>query len=172
MTTIISQTVSTSLVWKVIKFQAYFTLYFWESRNLVNPGKKLHLFTNFQHFINTMWCTFFINQSRHMNNSLIDPLKNGITNMNKSPIHREIEINGISVISLTKMRRVEENFSFVCVYDVFTIINGNDMSWFTNKHCIKYTRIQVFTDPYFPVYDLQFCPYTREYGSVKTLILA
>ena len=48
--------------------------------------------------------------------------------MNKSKIRREIEINGISVISLTKMRLVEENFSFACVYDVFTIINGNEMS--------------------------------------------
>lgn len=72
--------------------------------------------------------------------SVIDPLKKGITNMNKSKIRREIEINGISVISLTKMRIVEENFSFACVYDVFTIINGNEMSWFSNKHCIKYIR--------------------------------
>ena len=139
----------------------------------------MNLFTNFQHFINTISCSFFINESRYMNishcgnfdvsrqylqyfafcinkkswekfkflYSVIDPLKKGITNMNKSKIRREIEINGISVISLTKMRIVEENFSFACVYDVFTIINGNEMSWFSNKHCIKYTMIQVFTDP-------------------------
>ena len=35
-------------------------------------------------------------------------------------------------------------------------------------HCMKYARIQVFTDPYSPVY----CLYTGEYGSVKARILA
>ena len=48
--------------------------------------------------------------------------------MNKSPVHKEIQINGIPVISLTVIRKVEETISFVCVYDVFIMIDGNEMS--------------------------------------------
>ena len=41
-------------------------------------------------------------------------------------------------------------------------------------HCIKYARIRIFTDPYSLVYGQKgrFCPYTAEYGPVKTRILA
>ena len=54
-------------------------------------------------------------------------------------------------------------------------------SWWLRLHknpkqlrCMKYARTRVFTDPYSPVQgqNLRFCPYTREYGSVKTCILA
>ena len=48
--------------------------------------------------------------------------------MNKSPVHTETQINGISVISLTVIRKVEETIPFVCVYDIFTMIDRNEMS--------------------------------------------
>ena len=40
-------------------------------------------------------------------------------------------------------------------------------------HCIKYARIRVSPDPYFPVYghNRRFSPHTGKYGSVKTRIL-
>ena len=45
---------------------------------------------------------------------------------------------------------------------------------FKPRHCIKYARIRVFTDPYSPVYgqNLQFCLYTEESGSGTTRFLA
>lgn len=47
--------------------------------------------------------------------------------MNKSLIHTEIQVNGISVISLTVIRKVEDTIPFTCVYDDFTMIDGNEM---------------------------------------------
>ena len=34
------------------------------------------------------------------------------------------------------------------------------------KHCVKYVKTRVFSDPYLSVYgeNLQFCPYTGKYG--------
>ena len=50
----------------------------------------------------------------------------------------------------------------------------SDFNKMTVIHCIKYARIQVFTDPYSPVLgqNLRFFSYTGKYGSVKTHILA
>ena len=38
------------------------------------------------------------------------------------------------MISLTVIRKVEETISFVCVYDVFIMINGNKMSRCPKKY--------------------------------------
>ena len=41
-------------------------------------------------------------------------------------------------------------------------------------HCIKYARIRAFSDLYSPIWrqNLRLCPYTGEYRSLKTRILA
>ena len=50
--------------------------------------------------------------------------------------------------------------------------SSSKIDFISNKqHCIKYSRIRVFTDPYSPVY-LRFWSYTGEYVSVETRILA
>ena len=48
------------------------------------------------------------------------------------------------------------------LYSFRTLLNCDFRS--NIKHCIKHARIRVFFDP--------ICPYTEEYGSVKTRILA
>ena len=43
----------------------------------------------------------------------------------------------------------------------------------TTHYCVKYARIRVFSDPFFPVYgqNLRICPYMGNYVSKKTRIL-
>ena len=45
-------------------------------------------------------------------------------------------------------------------------INMSIFYWSHVKHCVKYVKIQVFSDPYLSVYgeNLRFCPYTGKYG--------
>ena len=40
------------------------------------------------------------------------------------------------------------------------------------KYCVKYSRIWIFSEPYFPIWrqNLQFCPTTGKYGSKKPLL--
>ena len=40
------------------------------------------------------------------------------------------------------------------------------LKWVANRHCLKHTRLQLFYDPYFPVYrqNRRFCPL---YGKVR-----
>ena len=53
--------------------------------------------------------------------------------------------------------------------DIYTRLyqgHQNSSCWYHHfQHCVKYTRIRVFTDSH-----LRFCPYTGEYGSVKSSI--
>ena len=45
-------------------------------------------------------------------------------------------------------------------------INMSIFYWNHIKHCVKYVKTRVFSDPYLSVYgeNLQFCPYTGKYG--------
>ena len=42
------------------------------------------------------------------------------------------------------------------------------------KHCVKYTRVRDFSNPYIPVngQNRRFYPYTRTFGSEESRILA
>ena len=46
------------------------------------------------------------------------------------------------------------------------MINRSIFYWIHVKHCMKYVKTRVFSDPYLLVYgeNLQFCPYTGKYG--------
>ena len=40
------------------------------------------------------------------------------------------------------------------------------------SHLVKYANMEVFSDTYFPLYALGFCPYTGKFGSDKIFIFA
>ena len=71
--------------------------------------------------------------------------------------------------NLLKYLDSEKNSNIICYK--LTSLEGNvkksKKSMKIDEHCIKNARIQAFIDPYSP----RFCPYTGEYGSVKTRIL-
>ena len=105
----------------------------------------------------------------------------------------------IFIFTLTTVTREKNPFAEFCHLrdqDYCKILKFHSVRWLAMTICIermiklflslqnyclslktqytKYARIRVFTDPYAPVQgqNLRFYPYTGEYGSVKSCILA
>ena len=76
-------------------------------------------------------------------------------------LHNKIKLNLIAKQKKKKKEKKEVQIKAIKRYNSFEF------------HCIEYARIRVFTDPHSPVWwqGRRFCPYAREYGSLKTRIL-
>ena len=102
-------------------------------------------------------------------------------NLNSFHFRRDLWLENLSDFCCLAMLKRGPNTTFYVIFSYSKLVWENT-SWntlhcnkasFSYNQCVKYERIRVFSNPYFPVlkHNLQFWPYTGKFATEKTPFL-